>query len=44
MADWAIPLWTLVVDARDRGRFLLLLDAAVFDRDRGFGGLLSKRR
>ncbi len=31
----------LVVDARDWGRFLLLFDAAVFERDRDFGSLLS---
>lgn len=36
-----MPLCTLVVDARDRGRFLLFADAAVFDRDLGFMGFVS---
>jgi hypothetical protein len=35
------PLCTLVVDARDWGRFRLLFDTAVFERDRDFAGLLS---
>jgi hypothetical protein len=29
------------VDARDSGRFLLLLDAAVFERDLGFVDFMS---
>ena len=36
-----IPLCTLVVDAREWGRFLLLFDAAVLEWDRGFGALIS---
>ncbi len=38
----ANPLCTLVVDARDKGRFLLLVDAAVLDRDRGLGGFVPR--
>lgn len=34
-------LCTLVVDARDSGRFLLLLDTAVLERDLGFVGFVS---
>jgi hypothetical protein len=35
------PLCILVVDARERGRFLLFADAAVLDRDLGLGGFVS---
>jgi hypothetical protein len=35
------PLCILVVEARDNGRFLLLLDAAVLERDRGLRGFIS---
>lgn len=36
-----MPLCTLVVDARDCGRFLLLFELTVFERDRDLTGTLS---